>query len=441
MPRQRCAAPAADAARGAFRGRARTHAATPQSPSAARPAAGSRSGSSSGPALPARLHGRRFACLFRNPEHVAAEACQTHALRDLPQPRRRHLLQVGERRRAVDRVDLDRLRLDALERADPVDDRQVAGVVDAAGPVLDEHRLDDDVRDAAEAVDDLVDRQRRAVDAPQRRRVTGIELHVALVDVGQSVADVVAVQLARVRQHRDRHARREVVADLADGADHLLELRVHRRFAVARERQPIDPIVLRGERLQRRRDRLGDHDRSRPVLQGRGLGAPRLIGPAVLAVRAVERAQLQVGRRQVDPERSAEPPRPHGAVDDALVQGHQCRRRSAVVGRRRAGGAGRLARRLRLRGGPGGRGLRGRCRFRRWTLLAAGAGFGPVSGRPSVRPWAAQPFALRPPSRASRRDGPSSRRTGAISQTPDGRAWTLSRAFSKRPPTCPTPAG
>ena len=76
--------------------------------------------------------------------------------------------------------------------------------------------------------------------------LAGIGLTLILKQVPHAVGyDADAEGEAVVREDRERHARHEFVPDLSQRVHDVLDLRVHRRLAVAGQRQAVDVVALR----------------------------------------------------------------------------------------------------------------------------------------------------------------------------------------------------
>ena len=151
----------------------------------------------------------------------------------------------------------------------------------------------------------LVDQAHRFV---QRR----IELEDVVVHLQQCAAHIVTADHRRVAQHRHLCRRTQLVAYGDRVGDDLLELRVHRRFSVAREGNHVGRRSCGGHLPQFRAQQ-------RPHLFARvETGLEAMFAPAAFAVDAVEVAKFVVGGQQVHPERQSESAAVHGTEDDAV---------------------------------------------------------------------------------------------------------------------------
>src|SRR5512142_3196937 len=100
-----------------------------------------------------------------------------------------------------------------------------------------------------------------------------------------------------------------LVAQSSRGSDHIGQIGTERRFAVAADRDGIDGLAVGGESFQRHADGCDDFFCRRSVDPLGGSGGTLLFGPAVLAVIAVERAELVFGRKQINAEANTKAPR------------------------------------------------------------------------------------------------------------------------------------
>jgi hypothetical protein len=226
---------------------------------------------------------------------------------------------------AVDRVDHHLLRGHLADQLQPGGHLRFGGVVHPAAVVhaAQEHRLHDQPSPEelhqpyrfchAGASPGLVDQAHRFV---QRR----IELEDVVVHLQQCAAHIVTADHRRVAQHRHLCRRTQLVAYGDRVGDDLLELRVHRRFSVAREGNHVGRRSCGGHLPQFRAQQ-------RPHLFARvETGLEAMFAPAAFAVDAVEVAKFVVGGQQVHPERQSESAAVHGTEDDAVEKNgaHGC---------------------------------------------------------------------------------------------------------------------
>lgn len=194
--------------------------------------------------------------------------------------------------------------------------------------------------------DDRLERDACRVDPPHQRRVARVEFHVALVQPAQRVAHGRHSRGARVREHRQRDARRDLVAGAAQGVDDGGEVGVQGGLAVAGQREAVDGLGRGRQRGECARGGARDGP-GRGPRAGRRRAVGRRGGPAVLAVAAIEGADLLLTGKDVEAERAAQPARANGAVHEPLLQ-WQHRRTPEMPGfRKRGDGLSRERRRTR----------------------------------------------------------------------------------------------
>ena len=203
-------------------------------------------------------------------------------------------------RGTVDGVDGDGLRCDALERLQPGGNVLIAGVV--AAPALIRAAQEDGLHDDVP----LVGGERLnlvfhvvgaagAVEELDEVGVHGVELEDVVVHKHERLAHGGAVGHGGVGEHGDLAAGGVLVAQAHRGAHCLGERGRRRGFAVAGERDDVGQHAglahLAQLRLEGRLVFLGTH----AALMGAAFGVE-----AVLAVQAVERADLARRRHEVD---------------------------------------------------------------------------------------------------------------------------------------------
>lgn len=258
-------------------------------------------------------------CVVLLVAHLAGNAEGLDALGNGVEYLRRCFGKAGDRRLACDGVDGRLLRANALERREPRTNVLLAGVVDELALVLAGQKdcLDNNVTVKARERLDLVlyiVGANGLVEQLDKCRIDRIELEDVVVDHHERIVHLGTVGVRTVGKHGNLGVWGQLVAKRDGTGDGLRKLRRGGGLAVAGKRDYIGQLTLDCHLVQLGLECI-EHHGSRVI----GLVAGALGVETVLAVDAVERADLAARRHHVDTERKAQTAAADGPKDGAGI--------------------------------------------------------------------------------------------------------------------------